>query len=113
PGHHLVALLLGEIAMQGFDVVAFSYEILGDLLRISLGAREDDSVNTRIEVDDSLQCFVPVMMLCDTKLMIDVHVARIHLPDCHLERLFHVLPAHLPDGGRHGRTEEPRALAFW
>lgn len=40
--HGLVALLLGEVAVHGFHVVALALEGYGDILHLDLGAAEDD-----------------------------------------------------------------------
>ena len=53
--HREVALLLREVAVQRFGVVAVLDQLVGNLLRLHLRAAEDDGVDLRIEVHQPLQ----------------------------------------------------------
>ena len=59
--HCYVALLLREVAVQRFGVVAVAYEFVGHFLRLCLGAAEDDAVDAWIVIDDALECEVLVL----------------------------------------------------
>ena len=51
--HRKVSLLLTQVAMQRLGIIAILDEFVGNLLRLDLGATEDDGKNTRIVVYDT------------------------------------------------------------
>ena len=53
--HRQVALLLAEVAMQAFGIIAVLDEFVGNFLRLYLGAAENDGVDSGIVVNQSLQ----------------------------------------------------------
>ena len=57
-GHHLVPLHLGQIPVQGLEVVAFPNQFLGQFLSLGLGTGEDDAVHLRMGVNQTLEGFV-------------------------------------------------------
>src|SRR5688500_3854377 len=72
--HHFVALLLGKIAVQCIYVVSFARQLFSDVLRVSLCTGKDDSINTRIEVNQSLQRLIPVLRRSSVILVIYIFI---------------------------------------
>ena len=59
--HREVALLLGQFAVQCIGIVSVLYQFVGNLLCLHTGAAEDDAVDVRVVVGDTLQCQVFVL----------------------------------------------------
>ena len=58
--HGEVALLLAQVAVERFGVVAVLDEFVGNLLRLQFCAAEDDGVDVGIIVHDTFQCEILV-----------------------------------------------------
>ena len=72
--HRQVALRLREVAVERLRIVAIAYQLVGYLLRLALRATEDDGVDLRIEVHDTLQGQVFVLRVDHVIDM--VHILR-------------------------------------
>ena len=89
--HGQVALLLGEVAMQGIGIVAVLYQFVGNLLCLHTGTAEDYAVDSGIVVHHTLQCQIFVLRAYHIIYMVHMLcslVARTHL---YLLRVLEVL----------------------
>ena len=75
--HGQVALVLREVAVQGLGVVSVLDELVGNLLRLQLGAAEDDGEDARMEVNDALQGEVFVLCVHEIVDVVDVFGALV------------------------------------
>ena len=108
--HHQVALLLREVAVQRIAVVALVHEVLGDVLRLELGAAEDDAVDAGVEIHDALQGSILVLGMHEVIDVVHVGSAFILVADGHLHGVVHIMFGNLGDGFGHGGTEEHGAM---
>ena len=112
--HHFVAFLLGEVALQDFDLKAFFEELISECDGAGLGAAKDESPFVALfcqEIDDELVFFG---VLEDGVAMVDVAIDDVLVFNFEergfggkivLDEVFHLV-------GESGR-EEPGAFAFW
>src|SRR5688572_24522202 len=96
--------------MNSIYIISLSCQPLCYILCIHFRAGKHDTVDTGIEINDPFQHFIPVMMLGTVVLVIDIGSAFIRFPDGYLERLVHVLFAHLSYFRWHRGAEKPDAL---
>src|SRR5256885_16982485 len=99
--------------MQRFNIVSFANKRLRYCLSIDLGPRKDNPIQTRVEINDSLQRFVAINMRRDEILVINISSAGIHFSDGNFKWLLHVSLAYLPDLCGHGGANQPGALSVW
>ena len=108
--HGQVALLLGEVAMQGIGIVAVLYQFVGNLLCLHSGTTEYDAVDSGIVVHHTLQCQILVLSLHHVVYVVDMLrplVARTHL---YLLRVLEVLSCYGLNLLAHGGREEQCAV---
>ena len=79
--HREVALLLGEIAMQGIGIVTILYQFVGNLLSFHTGATEDNAIDAGIVVNDTLQCKIFILRAYHIIYMIYMLGTLIARPD--------------------------------
>ncbi len=104
--HHYVALLLGEVAVEGFGVVAVADEVVGYLLGVAAGAAEDYGVDVGRVVDHALEGQIFVAGVDHVVDVAHVFCSFVAGSDHEFLVVFHVALGNLEDVRRHCGGEE-------
>ena len=96
--------------MQSLYIIAFADQGFGDLLGIGLGSGKDNTIYTRIEINDAFQGLVAVDARGNIVLVVDVDIGGIHLANGHFYRCIHEALANLAYLIGHGCAEKPGAV---
>ena len=108
--HHEVALLLREVAVEGVGIVAVGQQFGGNLLGILAGAAEDNAVDGRIEIYNTLEGFVFVLGVNQIIDMPDVGRSFVFMAYGNLDGIVHILAGNAGDGFGHCGREEHCAV---
>ena len=110
--HGQVALLLRQVAMQRLGIVAVTYQLVGHLLRLQLGAAEDDGEDAGVVVHETLQGQILVL---GVHHVIDVVDVLSTLVSASHHNLLVIVQIALGDAlylAAHGSREEQRVAVF-
>ena len=75
--HGEITLLLTQVAMQCFGVITVFNKLVGNLLSLYLCATEDNGKDTRMKVNDALQCQIFVLGMYEIVDVVHVFCALI------------------------------------
>ncbi len=103
--HYFIPLLLRQVTMNGINIISFTGQFLGDVLRIGLGTGKHNSINAGIKINNPLQYFIAVMMLGHIIVVINIGIPLVHLTNGNLEGFIHIPFAYLANFRRHGGAE--------
>lgn len=109
--HHLVALFLHEVAVDGHGRYVLGQQLFGELDRVGFGAAENHAAIVGLRAEKLLDGVDLVLLVEDDKLMVDILItdaARAYLYALSVGRK--VLVDDLFDAVGHGSREEPFAL---
>ena len=100
--HDAVSLGLGKVPVKRVSSVSFFHQCFRQVLRVALGATENDAEQFRIHVHEPRQSFRFVCMTHRSILVVDVVIDRCLRVDAHLHGVLHVLLDHAANFLRHG-----------
>ena len=106
--HHQVALRLGKVSVERIRIVSLLHQFVGDLLRFSLGAAEDDAVYLRIVVHNPLESLVLVLGMNHIDDMPDVRGALVAPADGNLPGVVQIILRNPRDLVAHRGREQER-----
>ncbi len=110
--HHYIALLLAEVAVEGFGVVAVGNQLVGDFLGVAACAAEDYSVNARVVVGYSFERKVFVACIHHIVDMAYVFGALVFGSDNYFFRFMHEGGSNACDFFGHGGREHEHFALF-
>ncbi len=90
--HHIVALGLRKVSVEGVGIVAVPLQGFGNLLCFLPCLAEHDSVNVGVEVGYAFEGFVTVFLPDHVIEMFHIFRSGVSRPHCHYFRLLHVIP---------------------
>ena len=110
--HRQVALLLRQVTMQRFGVVAIAYELVGYLLCLDLGAAEDDGEDAWVEVYHALESQILVLGVHHIVDMVDVFGTLVARAYHYLLVVVQIVACYALYLLAHGGREEQRVAVF-
>jgi hypothetical protein len=110
PAHHMVALRLGKVAVDGVGVVTVAHQGGGQVLGLVLGAAEHDAEEVGVGVDETLQGRETVLAVHHAVLVLDGGGRAVGGPHAHLLEFAHVALGDAAHLAAHGGAEEPGLL---
>ena len=106
--HREVSLLLTQIAVKGFCIVAIPNQFVGNLLRLYLRSAEDNGENARVEVDQAFQSQVFVLRIHHIIDVVHLLCALVAAADDNLFVVVQIALGNLFDFSTHGGREQER-----
>ena len=110
--HHVVALRLGKVAVDGIGVVAVAHQGRGQVLGLVFGAAEDDGEQVGIGIDETLQGRETVLAVYHAVLVLDGGRSAVSRSHAHLFELTHVAFGDAAHIAAHRGAEEPGLLVL-